>query len=59
MQTGEKKLLILDLDETLIYATAEKLQREPDLRVGQYFVYKRPFVEPFLDVCFESFEVAV
>ena len=59
MQNTEKKLLILDLDETLIYATEEKLDREPDFIVGQYFVYKRPFVELFLKFCFENFEVAV
>lgn len=59
MQNSERKLLILDLDETLIYATEEKLEREADFIVGQYFVYKRPFVESFLRFCFENFDVAV
>lgn len=59
MQNSERKLLILDLDETLIYATEEKLARECDFIVGQYFVYKRPFVESFLRFCFENFYVAV
>jgi len=59
MQNTEKKLLILDLDETLFYATEEKLDREPDFVVGQYFVYKRPFVGLFLTFCFENFEVAI
>ena len=59
MPNSERKLLILDLDETLIYATEEKLEREADLLVGQYFVYKRPFLEMFLTFCFENFEVAV
>ncbi len=59
MQDLERKLLILDLDETLIYATEENLEREPDFRVAQYSVYKRPFVESFLDFCFEHFDVAV
>ena len=58
MQNSERKLLILDLDETLIYATEEKLEREPDFIVGQYFIYKRPFVSEFLEFCFENFEVA-
>lgn len=59
MQNFERKLLILDLDETLIYATEEKLEREADFIVGQYFVYKRPFLESFLKFCFENFEIAV
>ena len=59
MQNIERKLLILDLDETLIYATEEKLEHESDFIVGQYFVYQRPFIESFLDFCFENFEVAV
>ena len=59
MQNFERKLLILDLDETLIHATEENLEREPDFSVGQYFVYKRPFLESFLEFCFENFDVAV
>jgi len=59
METPERKLLILDLDETLIYATEKKPEREADFIVGQYFVYKRPFLEPFLEFCFERFEVAI
>lgn len=59
MRNSESKLLILDLDETLIYAAEEKLERESDFKVGQYFVYRRPFLESFLDFCFEQFEVAV
>ena len=59
MQNSERKLLILDLDETLIYATEEKLERESDFIVGQYFVYRRPFLEDFLEFCFENFNVAV
>ncbi len=59
MQNSERKLLILDLDETLIYATEEKLESASDFSVGQYFVYKRPFLAEFLEFCFENFEVAV
>lgn len=54
-----QKLLILDLDETLIYATEEKLEREADFVVGQYFVYRRPFLDEFLEFCFTNFEIAV
>ena len=55
-----RKLLILDVDETLIFATEEPLSRIADFTVGnKYNVYKRPFVEQFLAWCFENFEVAV
>lgn len=59
MQNSERKLLILDLDETLIYGTEEKSEREADFIVGQYFVYKRPFLDECLEFCFENFDVAV
>lgn len=59
MQNSERKLLILDLDETLIYATEEKLERECDFTVGQYSVYKRPYLKEFIEFCFENFDVAV
>ena len=59
MRQPERKLLILDLDETLIYATEEKLKYEPDFIVGQYFVYKRPFLNEFLSFCFDNFEVSL
>ncbi len=59
MQNFERKLLILDLDETLIYAAEERSECEPDFIVGRYFVYKRPFLEDFLEFCFGNFDVAV
>ncbi len=59
MPTVETKLLILDLDETLIYAAERNLERDFDFIVGRYFVYKRPFLDDFLKFCLENFEVAV
>jgi TFIIF-interacting CTD phosphatase-like protein len=59
MQSAEKKLLILDLDETLIYSTEMKLKRSQDFVVGQYLVYKRPFLHEFIEFCIENFNVAV
>lgn len=53
------KLLVLDIDETLIYSTLEKLGREPDFVVAPYFVYKRPGVDKFLETCLEWFEVGI
>lgn len=59
MPNPEQKLLILDLDETLIYATEINLERDFDFVVGPYFVYKRPYLDEFLKFCLEHFEVAV
>jgi TFIIF-interacting CTD phosphatase-like protein len=56
MQT---KLLILDLDETLVFATEEKLSGVEDFRVGEYFVYKRPGLDRFITFAFAHFRVAV
>ena len=48
------KLLILDLDETLIHATTEPLPgRAVDFRIGDYHVYDRPHCQAFIDFCFE------
>lgn len=33
------KLLVLDLDETLIFGTERELERPCDFSVGPYFVY--------------------
>ncbi len=55
-----QKLLILDLDETLIHASEKRLSRESDfIVVNKYFVYKRPLVEKFLTWAFDNFKVAV
>ena len=44
-----KKLLVLDLDETLVHTVEQPLAGlEPDLYVGEYIVYKRPHVDTFL-----------
>jgi NLI interacting factor-like phosphatase len=51
MEPGGPILLILDLDETLIYATEEPLQRVPDFIIGPYAVYRRPYLTEFLTSC--------
>ncbi len=53
------KLLILDLDETLIYAAEEPLEHAADFRVGRYAVYKRPGLDTFLEFAADAFRVAV
>ena len=53
------KLLILDLDETLVYSTAKRLSYPEDFRAGEYFVYKRPGLAHFLSFVQEHFDLAV
>jgi RNA polymerase II subunit A small phosphatase-like protein len=55
----ERNLLILDLDETLIYAAESPLDRPADFRIGPYFVHLRPHLHQFLHDVFGQFEVAV
>jgi TFIIF-interacting CTD phosphatase-like protein len=58
-ESPDRKLLILDLDETLLFATENPLARPEAFRVGPYYVYLRPHVEPFLEWCASQFQVAV
>ena len=59
MEPHKPILLILDLDETLIYATEEPLRRAHDLVVGPYSVYLRPDLAEFLTACSADFRLAV
>ncbi|RZK15941.1 MAG: phosphoprotein phosphatase [Hymenobacter sp.] len=52
-------LLILDLDETLIHASATKIREEADFQVLHYFVYKRPGLAAFLNSCAQHFKLAI
>ncbi len=55
-----EKLLILDLDETLILGTETSLDRPADFVVdGEFHVYKRPGIDEFLAFCRRTFRVAV
>ena len=59
MEPDDPILLILDLDETLIYATEEPLQRDSDFLIGPYAVYQRPYLSEFLTSCSACFRLAV
>lgn len=54
-----KKLLVLDLDETLIHSSEKPLSRVADFRVGHLHVYKRPYVHEFIAAVLGSYELAV
>ena len=53
------KLLILDLDETLIHATRDKLDIQEDFQFDQYFVHKRPYLDEFLIKISNHFKVGI
>nr|AYM52410.1 phosphoprotein phosphatase [Cystobacter sp.] len=59
MTDTDRILLILDLDETLIHASSERLERAEDFRLFDYYVYVRPYVERFLTECAARFRLAV
>jgi RNA polymerase II subunit A small phosphatase-like protein len=55
----DKNLLILDLDETLLYGTERPLDREPDVLASGYFVYFRPGLETFIRHVASLYSLAV
>ena len=57
--SNRRKLLVLDLDETLIHSTEQSIGRDYDFRTGDYFTYKRPGLDDFLECCHRCFKLAV
>jgi len=60
----QTKLFILDLDETLIHGSESALDvggcpPDPDVQVGRFAVYERPYVREFMAFCREHFKVAI
>lgn len=57
------KLLILDIDETLIYSSQTQFDRLPDFKLDfgleKYFVYKRPGIDEFILQCSKWFRLAI
>ena len=52
-------LLILDLDETLIFASKERLTAEPDFVLPPHYIYKRPYLDTFVNYINRVFEIAI
>ena len=52
-------LLILDLDETLVHAAEQGLDREPDFYCVPYALYRRPYLEHFLEAVRRTYRLAV
>ncbi|MEO9514364.1 MAG: HAD family hydrolase [Paracoccaceae bacterium] len=54
-----RNLLVLDVDETLIYGTEMPLDRDSDFRVQEFCIYRRPDLSQFLEACSEWYELGV
>lgn len=55
----DRILLILDLDETLIYASEVPLDRAADFRIPKHHVYRRPHLDEFLARVAVHYDLAV
>ncbi len=55
----QRALLILDLDESLIYGSETVLHRKADFRVGPYHVYRRPGLAEFMAGVAGTFDLAI
>lgn len=54
-----RKLLVLDLDETLVHASEYGLERPADFRIFGYHVYERPHLAPFVAWALAHFDVGI
>jgi RNA polymerase II subunit A small phosphatase-like protein len=54
-----RPLLILDVDETLIFGAESVLDRLADFRVGPFHIYRRPHLAEFLATCYKSYDLAI
>lgn len=54
-----RPLLILDLDECLIFGTNKELGSPADFRVGPFHIYRRPGLSEFLTAAAEWYDLAI
>jgi TFIIF-interacting CTD phosphatase-like protein len=52
-------LVILDIDETLVYASDGKLERTADFKTTFYHVYSRPYLDEFISFISNHYQIAV
>lgn len=57
--SGDRLALMLDLDETLIYASEFELDRPADFHAAGYHVYRRPHLSTFLEHVLARYDVGV
>lgn len=53
------KLLVLDIDETLVYATQNPLAIPESFKALNYFVYKRPHLDIFITEMQKTFKIGI
>jgi RNA polymerase II subunit A small phosphatase-like protein len=53
------KLVVFDLDETLVHATKERLAFDHDFEVLPYHVYIRPFASELITFAAKHFDIAI
>ena len=53
------RLIVFDLDETLVHATEAPLPHPHDFRAGAYFVHVRPFAPELVAFCASRCDVGV
>jgi TFIIF-interacting CTD phosphatase-like protein len=54
-----RPLLILDVDETLIFGAESELEHSADFRVGPFHVYRRPHLQNFLEAVAQWYDLAI
>ncbi|MDQ1832347.1 NIF family HAD-type phosphatase [Massilia scottii] len=59
MDNKPRRLLIFDLDETLVHASELPLAHPCDFEVAPYLLYQRPFARELIDFAAERFDLAV
>ena len=52
-----RRLVIFDLDETLVHATEDSLSHAADFAIPPYNVYVRPHVEDLLQFARQHFDI--
>ncbi|MEH0154206.1 HAD family hydrolase [Limibacter armeniacum] len=57
--TKQQMLIILDLDETLVFGTKELLDSMPNFTAGEYHIYVRPHFESFIRSLSSQFRLAI
>jgi len=59
MEGKSNKLIIFDLDETLIHASNDELSSPAHFMLDKYFVYERPGVRSFLSGIAQHFAIGI
>lgn len=54
-----RKLLVFDIDETLVFTTTDKLEIPESFTIGSYFVYERPHVHDLMKTVSESYDLGL